>query len=568
MKKLNFKFINQKLQLVLRRMPLSLLMVAGFAACSFLSIHKETEFPSSKFFIFFGIGALLSAVSTLWLEDKVKTFWKQYLFSFLVIAIWGIYCFLLPEKIYTDSIIQIAVTGFCSVVAIFFISFLGRDIDAELSKDNAFWEFSKRIIFNFLLAAVFALVLFSGLTFATMGIQSLFGATFDLDRMISYLAVMCYSVFVPIFLLTNIPYGIDKHNPDLKFYKVFKVLGMYILLPLLSLYALILYTYLIKIVVVWELPDGWVSRLVSSFAAGGLIVSIILYPLYNERKNKIITFFYRNVGLIILPLLVLMTIGVIRRISDYGITINRLYILVLNIWFYGIYFYLWITKTKHIKWIAISPVLLALLVSVGPWKISSITKNNLSKQVYGILDGKQITEDFAVINSLDSNKRMKLQDNLKYLSENYGNESTQKFFKEGMEDAEISRIISKPYNTGCFFGELKRYFSSYGDILTKFNIQEYSSAIIINYNDRITDSKNASEIKNDTIIKNDTLSIGSLRISLKDIAKSLKDKDKKQIPIIKKEQNYALVITEIAGYCTEQDTNIKITDLSGCLYLK
>ena len=36
-------------------------------------------------------------------------------------------------------------------------------------------------------------------------------------------------------------------------------------------------------------------------------------------------------------LLVLMTIGIARRLNDYGITLNRLYLLTLNIWYMSIY---------------------------------------------------------------------------------------------------------------------------------------------------------------------------------------------------------------------------------------
>jgi len=75
-----------------------------------------------------------------------------------------------------------------------------------------------------------------------------------------------------------------------------------------------------------------------------------------------------------------MSIGIFRRIGDYGITINRCYILLLNIWFYGIYIYLFLTKSQHIKWILMSLVGIALISSIGFWSVANtVEKYSLTK---------------------------------------------------------------------------------------------------------------------------------------------------------------------------------------------
>ena len=89
---------------------------------------------------------------------------------------------------------------------------------------------------------------------------------------------------------------------------------MYIIVPILSLYVLILYVYLITIVVQWQLPDGWVSTLVSVLALGGFLTMAIVYPLA-VQKDKLVSWLFRYFPLLLMPLLVLMSVGIARRLN-------------------------------------------------------------------------------------------------------------------------------------------------------------------------------------------------------------------------------------------------------------
>ncbi|WP_461252226.1 DUF4153 domain-containing protein, partial [Treponema sp. R8-4-B8] len=115
-----------------------------------------------------------------------------------------------------------------------------------------------------------------------------------------------------------------------------------------------LYVYLFKIIAAWELPKGLVSWLVSSLACVGFLTTWILYPARMEGKNKTVVYMSRGFGLIMLPLLALMTVGIFRRVDDYGITVLRGYLIVINIWLYGVCVYQFITKARRVKWIIIS----------------------------------------------------------------------------------------------------------------------------------------------------------------------------------------------------------------------
>ena len=76
-----------------------------------------------------------------------------------------------------------------------------------------------------------------------------------------------------------------------------------------------------------------------------------------------------------------MTVGIMRRFNDYGITINRLYIITLNIWFYIVCFGLVFTKARRISWIPISFSIIFLLTSALPVNYASITRNTIRNDV-------------------------------------------------------------------------------------------------------------------------------------------------------------------------------------------
>lgn len=83
---------------------------------------------------------------------------------------------------------------------------------------------------------------------------------------------------------------------------------------------------------------------------------------------------------LILPLLLLMTIGIIRRFNDYGITINRLYLATLNGWFYIVCIGLFVIKARRINWIPVSFAGIFLLTSALPVNYAGITRIRFLKR--------------------------------------------------------------------------------------------------------------------------------------------------------------------------------------------
>ncbi|MDR2086709.1 MAG: DUF4153 domain-containing protein [Dysgonamonadaceae bacterium] len=432
MKLLSLALVNKKLQLLIRRFPVVLLMIAGIAGLMFVEINDIGPIIPYPWWVFFIVGTFISLVATLGTENQKNWLWKYGIILGSVLLL-GVYCFFLPpeDHLHFDHFLQIGLGGIAFIPAIFFISFLKKN------RDTAFWAFSIKTIFYGCLAFLFGIFLFAGLCLAVYSIDSLFDVNVE-EEFYGNLLIICFILFSPVYFLANIPGKTAKYDEDISFPKALKILGLYILSPILGLYILILYAYLARIIAAWELPDGWVSVLVSTLASSGLLLILILYPLYWKKENKVAVFLSRYFGLLLLPLLALMTIGIFRRIGDYGLTINRGYLVLLNAWFYAIFIYLSVTRSKHIKWIVISPAVILFLASVGPCRVSRITQRALMHRLEvcfaqaGLLENGKLppagSSDFFL--NADNETKERVAETLKYLVDTYGVEAVQPFFAE------------------------------------------------------------------------------------------------------------------------------------------
>ena len=439
MKKLSLEIWINKLKLVLVRFTFTLLFLIGSAVLCFLSIQKVNVEIQARLWAFFILGVLLNVAVTLFLEEFKKQSYRISL-NLLSIVLLAVYCFTLPLKLAEYQILQVVALGIVFVLTAFFVSFLKRN------NEIPFWNFSRNSIIQVIIASVFSIVLFAGLNLAILSLEKLFNIYID-SKVHLNIAVVCFVLFAPLYFLSNLPDELEKRKQDISFNNIIKIFAIYILLPILAAYTIILYAYLFQIIIKWQLPNGWVSMLVSILGMGGFLSMLILYPLQLEKKNRVVTLLSRYFPILLFPLLVLMSIGIARRLGDYGMTINRLYVLILNAWFYGICIYLFLTKTNHLKWIVISFTTVLFLSSVGPWSVFNVTKLILVNEIGQLLNEAKLLKDGELIDNTQNNIVINsklvgsLSEDIKYVCNNYGNAELQHYFKNSIKTKTCSEII-------------------------------------------------------------------------------------------------------------------------------
>ena len=580
MKNISFKKWLSKLMLVMIRFPFSLLFIIGLAVLFFFSIDKIKIHENLR--AFFVLGLTFNVAVTLFLEE-FKKISSRILFNLGSIGLLAAYCFSLPEKFIEYQLFQVIALGITFTLSAFFSSFLKKD------NEISFWNFSLDSIIQLCISAAFSVILFAGLSLAVLSLDKLFNIQIN-TKIYSDLAVACFVIFGPIYFLSNIPTETEKRKKDFSFNKVLKIFGIYILLPILSAYILILYVYLFQIIIKWQLPNGWVSTLVSVLGLGGFITMFILFPLRLVNENSRIKQLSIYFPLLLIPLLVLMSVGIFRRIDDYGLTINRLYMFLLNIWLYGISFFLLITRAKYLKWIVISFAAVLFLSSVGPWSVFNITKRSMVNETGDLLNKAKLLRNGKVIDrantiQLDSASYEKLSQKIKYTCNTFGANSLQQYFQDTLKTndrSKIEKIIGINDLT-----QLK--INKSGKKIRWFNaeINEYNSALKINkFSTFIRIHKEGG---NENIFKNKELTVNYkptailISISSKDsrnitiplsnlikqflASKRPNEKYDQNLMTIENE-NYKLIITFLSGNYNLKNDSIFVNALDADLFLK
>jgi len=581
MKKFSVQILLQKLRLVATRFPFTLFFIIGLAFELLMKINnKDLEIPDRNW-AFFSVGIPLTITLTLFLEEFKNRILSMFI-NLLAVILLLLYCFSLPDKFYPADVFQLGVLGIVFTLSAFVASYFRKNTDIS------FWEFSKTSILQLIISFIFSQVLMLGLSLAILSLKELFKVDID-EKVYGNLAVTCYALFAPIYFLANVPDKSEKHKQKFSFDKFLKMLGLYILLPILLLYTLILYVYLIQIIVKWELPEGWVSWLVSILALGGFLCMLILYPLRLTHENKVVSNFSKYFPVILLPLLVLMTIGIFRRFDDYGLTINRSYVFLLNFWLYGISIYLFFTKSTHLKWIIISFVIIAFISSVGPWSVYNVTRRAMVKEIGQMLDEAHLLKNGKVIDN--SNLKIKVNDTLgiklankvEYVCLNFGGAAIQRFYKDSIGN-KTTWEIEKAFGINATAPKFRN-----GTDMNYFNanlqnenhiadIANFKTFIKINKGNEIEEIYKTKDMS--VLYKNNTITVTKSDDESQTVAIPLADKLNYIIrannsgnsfsvgELTQEGASYKLIINRVVGFQKPNNDSIIVTELQADLFIK
>jgi len=109
--------------------------------------------------------------------------------------------------------------------------------------------------------------------------------------------------------------------------RLLRIIVDFILSPALVIYTFVLLVYVLKILFAMELPRGGVAYMVSIYI-GLVLVGNLLNKLVD---NSHFDWFYNNFTYIAIAPIVLLWIGTIYRINEYGLTEWRVYLLIVNV---------------------------------------------------------------------------------------------------------------------------------------------------------------------------------------------------------------------------------------------
>lgn len=429
--------------------------VLMLAVCYWLTMDcsgneiNDCEIQKGFVTYFIGMGMCISLFFELWKEEveNKKRAWILYAVAIVAAAIdaFNLYHTVSAESTSKsfDSIfiarLAVFVAIMCGAVC---VSFLKNKNDVQL------WNFSWRTCGAVIISLMISGILVGASALLIFGIDELFSA--DISSMWYLRSLLPFMVLLPVCLfLIRIP-NENKHDDNLYGSKFYTGVTRYLFIPLTLCYLAVMYAYLFKILISWELPKGTVSWMVSVMMYGMIIVEVLLYPAVQQCVRSFECKMAKLFPWLMLPLLVLMSVAILRRVSDYGITTNRLYILLETFWFFVVCVYLIVNKNKRILWIPLTFCLLFLLSSAQPMNFCKLPKHIMSASVSKIIErnapdslpmNRETFDEWFT--TLPANDKKKLSGEMYYLEREYGKKSTDQwvsfampyfYYTEEMED--------------------------------------------------------------------------------------------------------------------------------------
>lgn len=454
MKKINLNDISKASRALVQRFPVAIAFLCLLTIWTLLHVwdkvytfseyrnpeegvwFKLSDIQNGTIFYYLSIGTVLSLVLRFWGEEvRDRRLVKGVsIASHLLLLADAAFLWFRPEgSIYTELLLAHGALCTALLIAGIFLPFFRE------RHDLASWNLTLRMTCFAALCPLACGIVSLGLTLLLNSLDWLFGIMVNHHWHSSLTAVLMIFVAGALWM-SRLPKGEAKYNRLALTSKFLTGMVRYLFLPLVLGYLLVLYGYGAKILLNMELPKGGVCLLIIMLMMGCLGIELLLYPLQRKaeaeggKKHAFERWLVRWLPIIILPLLVLMTVAIGRRLYDYGITEDRLYVLTLNLWFYAVCLGLFFTRARRIHWVSLTFGLLFLLTSALPVNYCSITYDVITSRIdrfFEIHDhpelpmSREVFDKFA--ESLPAKEAEQLRGDLQYIRRLYSQKEIDRY---------------------------------------------------------------------------------------------------------------------------------------------
>lgn len=374
----SIKEITSKAQNAFNRFPVTLVwaILGSFYIMHLIGVSSGTEIEDKFNIILTLILGISWLIGTQFYIEQQRPSSKWIILKLIVLVLLFLFYWHLPDGKDLDNNPVYIVRFFLYLIAghlfLLFAPFV------KYWNKSAYWNYLKSVGIAITRSALFSGVLYLGLVLALLAIDALFEAHIKGERY-GQLFIFCLGTVNTWIYLSDFPKKV-RNQTEIHFEKALEVFVKFILIPLVILYIVILYAYGTKILIEWQLPKGWVSYLVTALALIGYLVQIIINPIQQNTSAWTIKRFYPWFYYALLPLIVLLFVAIFRRISDYGITENRYFVVLIAIWIFAMALYLLVAKKRRLIILPLSLFALALLSSFGFWGVFSVSNRSQATQ--------------------------------------------------------------------------------------------------------------------------------------------------------------------------------------------
>ncbi len=457
------KLLLPNLKKTFFRFPITIILcISFFVLCQIIVDYIEFDNIEPLFFsIFLGI----------FLFTNISLFTNTYNTSFrksLIIHVLGFILILLYYFSYTPNFTVKETPRFLLTLASLIIFLPLSNIILDNNYHKKLWNNSLIILKNFCITVFFSGLFYLGIVSAIYVISELFNITIQT----AYIRIFIFfsTLYAPFVFLSYFPTKkeIDKWIVD----KFINILIKFIIFPLSILYLGILYIYIATLIFKWELPHG----MLASFTIGYSIISIISNFLISKFKEskKIYNIYYKFSFIALFPLIIVLFISIVIRINQYGLTSNRLLIILFGVILLIISIINTIKKKNDYRICIIIFSILIILFSYGPWNYFNIGLYAQSKRLSNLINQHNLL--FGNTN-LSNKKYYEINDLFQYIKYRRGIDILNQYLKTDkfISTKEMEKLI---YNSRQIdSNSIYNYFEYRANQNIELNISHYKKCI-------------------------------------------------------------------------------------------
>lgn len=275
-----------------------------------------------------------------------------------------------------------------------------------------------KIIESIFVSILYSVVLYLGI----VAIYELLVHLLDINLTDKILMDSAVIIFIPFnigIMLSNFP-KMETSLDNYEIGKAFKILLEFILMPIITVYLIILYVYIFKILFLRQFPKNILVNLIlwfSIFVVGYLFINRII------RNSALSRDFRRICPLMMLPVLVVMFFAISIRVKEYGITENRYIVIAFGIWaVLSMIYYIFYKSNSNIT-IPIMLSIIILLATVGPLSAFNVSLNSQNRRLEKVLKANDMINGTKIIPKSDISMadKNKISEIVKYLTNSYKN---------------------------------------------------------------------------------------------------------------------------------------------------
>ncbi|MGL4412144.1 MAG: hypothetical protein ACRCZM_06405 [Bacteroidales bacterium] len=201
-----------------------------------------------------------------------------------------------------------------------------------------------------------------GLFIALIAVLLMIGFTYSISALFQLKLSPLFKEKIPQFIAVGIilPHAVIyqlTHHKDSPFTQAILFISKWIALPLILLYSITLYLFLVRVLFTQDIPANILAPITLGFIFGAIYLSMIL----PNQTNKIYSKFLKYIHIIVAPPLLLLTIDTANQLIKQGVTTDRYILIVLSI---TLFIYIFITFKRDINKIGVTLSISTLLLII------------------------------------------------------------------------------------------------------------------------------------------------------------------------------------------------------------